>query len=98
MARWETYTTLTQVMKALPGIAAFYAAFFRGTLAPFFRASESPIAMACLRLVTLPPFPPGPERKVPRFFRRMALSTVFPAALPYFRRDDFFFPGIVHFS
>jgi hypothetical protein len=29
--------------------------FFLGTLAPFFRASDSPIAMACLRLFTLPP-------------------------------------------
>jgi hypothetical protein len=35
-----------------------YAAFFLGTLAPFFRASESPIAIACLRLFTLPPLPP----------------------------------------
>jgi hypothetical protein len=26
-----------------------------GTFAPFSRASESPIAIACLRLVTLPP-------------------------------------------
>ena len=26
-----------------------------GTFAPFFRASESPMAIACLRLVTLPP-------------------------------------------
>ena len=29
-----------------------YAAFFFGTLAPFLRASERPIAIACLRLVT----------------------------------------------
>jgi hypothetical protein len=29
--------------------------FFRGTLAPFFRASDKPIAIACLRLFTLPP-------------------------------------------
>jgi hypothetical protein len=29
--------------------------FFFGTLAPFFRASDSPIAMACLRLFTRPP-------------------------------------------
>src|ERR1700721_1222069 len=59
------------------------AVFFRGTLAPFFRASESPIAIACLRLVTLPPLPPLPERSVPRFSRRIALFTLLPAALPY---------------
>jgi hypothetical protein len=39
--------------------------------------------MACLRLVTLPPFPPLPERRVPFFSRRIALSTLFPAAFPY---------------
>jgi hypothetical protein len=57
----------------------------RGTLAPFFRASESPIAMACLRLFTFPPFPPRPLRNVPFFFRRMALSTRLLAAFPYRR-------------
>src|SRR5580692_11391457 len=64
-------------------IARLHAAFFLGTLAPFLRASESPIAIACLRLVTLPPLPPFPDRRVPRFSRRMALSTLLPAALPY---------------
>ena len=44
--------------------------------------------MACLRLFTLPPLPPFPERSVPRFLRRIALSTVFPAALPYRRPRD----------
>jgi hypothetical protein len=49
-----------------------------------------------LRLFTLPPFPPRPRFNVPRFRRRIALSTRLPAALPYFRRDlwwllDFFF-------
>jgi hypothetical protein len=68
------------------------AAFFFGTFAPFFRASESPIAIACLRLFTLPPFPPLPERKVPFFFRRIALATVLPAAFPYFR--ELFLLGI----
>ena len=32
-----------------------------GTFAPFLRASERPIAIACLRLLTLPPLPPLPE-------------------------------------
>jgi hypothetical protein len=62
---------------------------FRGTFAPFLRASLSPIAIACLRLFTVPPFPPRPLLSVPRFRLRIALSTLFPAALPYRRRPDF---------
>lgn len=56
---------------------------FRGTLAPFFRASERPMAMACFRLLTLPPFPLFPDLSVPVFFRCIALFTDFPAARPY---------------
>src|ERR1700687_6176132 len=70
------------------------AAFFLGTLAPFLRASERPIAIACFRLVTLPPLPPLPDRRVPRFSRRNALPTALPAASPYLRRLAFFFAGI----
>lgn len=66
------------------------AAFFLGTLAPFLRASERPIAIACFRIVTLPPFPPLPERRVPRFSRRMALATDVLAALPYLRPLELF--------
>ena len=62
-----------------------------GTLAPLRRASESPIAIACLRLFTLPPLPPLPRRRVPRFRRRIVLSTFLPAALPYRRFVDFRF-------
>src|SRR5260370_5228038 len=69
--------------------AVFYDCAFLGTLAPFFRASESPIAIACLRLFTAPPLPPFPERRVPFFLRRAALSTDLPAALPYLRLLDF---------
>src|SRR5579862_6295884 len=69
-------------------LVSYDCAFF-GTLAPFFRASESPIAMACLRLFTTPPLPPLPERSVPFFSRRTALSTDLPAALPYLRLLDF---------
>jgi hypothetical protein len=47
-----------------------------------------------LRLFTLPPLPPFPERSVPRFFRRMALATVLLAPLLYFRRELPFFRGI----
>ena len=74
-----------------------YAAFVLGTLAPFFRASESPRAIACLRLFTVPPFPPLPDFNVPRFLRRMALSTRLLAACPYLRpdfREPFFLAGI----
>jgi hypothetical protein len=42
-----------------------------------------------LRLVTVPPLPPFPERSVPLFFRRIALATVLPAAFPYLRPDFF---------
>jgi hypothetical protein len=57
--------------------------FLRGTLAPFFRASERPIAIACFRLVTRPPFPAFPDRNVPWFLRRIALLTVFCDDFPY---------------
>src|SRR5438874_4169437 len=55
----------------------------RGTFAPFCRASERPIAIACLRLVTRPPLPPRPLFSVPRLRRRIALSTRLLAARPY---------------
>src|SRR5262249_11293981 len=57
-----------------------------GTFAPFFRASDSAIAMACLRLFTRPPLPPLPDFNVPLFLRRIALATRLPAALPYLLR------------
>src|SRR5688500_13394820 len=63
----------------------FLALLFRGTFAPFFRASDNPIAIACLRLFTFPPLPPLPLFSVPRLRRFMALSTVLLAAFPYFR-------------
>jgi hypothetical protein len=40
--------------------------FFRGTFLPFLRAFESAMAIACLRLFTLPPFPPLPLFAFPR--------------------------------
>ena len=64
---------------------------FLGTLAPFSRASESPMAIACLRLLTVPPLPPLPDLSVPFFLLCMALFTDLPAAAPYFRPLDFFF-------
>jgi hypothetical protein len=67
----------------------FRPVFFRGTFAPFARASDSPIAIACFRLLT---FRPLPDFSVPFFRRFMALSTRLLAALPYFRRPDFLRP------
>ena len=60
----------------------------RGTFAPFFRASERPMAIACFRLFTVPPLPPGPLLSVPFFRRRIALPTLLLAARPYFRLPD----------
>jgi hypothetical protein len=62
--------------------ALFFEAFF-GTFLPSALASESPIAMACLRLVTLRP--ERPLFKVPalRFF--ITRSTSAEAFLEYFR-------------
>jgi hypothetical protein len=51
-----------------------------GTFAPFSRASLSPIAIACLRLVTLRPL--RPLRKVPCFRLCMASRTVSWAFCP----------------
>jgi hypothetical protein len=74
--------------------------FLGGTFAPFSRASDKPIAIACFRLFTFPPRPPFPLRNVPLFLRRIALSTRLLAALPYFRpldfREDRFLVGMIH--
>jgi hypothetical protein len=53
----------------------------RGTLPPARRASESPIAIACFRLVTF--FPERPLRSVPRFRSCIAFSTFCEAFRPY---------------
>src|SRR5882672_2967569 len=64
---------------------------FAGTLPPARRASLSPMAMACLRLVTF--LPERPDLSLPRFISCMARSTFLPALAPYLR-DDFFFAAI----
>ena len=53
----------------------------RGTLAPLRRDSFNAMAIACFRLVTLRP---EPLVSVPLLRRRIADSTFFDAALPYF--------------
>ena len=70
----------------------FAADFFFGTFAPALRASDNPIAIACLRLVTF--FPLRPLFSVPLFFSRITFSTFFPAFGLYFLPDDFFFAAI----
>jgi hypothetical protein len=62
------------------------AVFFAGTLAPARRASDNPIAMACLRLVTF--LPELPLLSVPRFRSRITFSTFSDALLPYFAIQD----------
>jgi hypothetical protein len=75
----------------LPGLMMFQIQFaegaFLGTLAPLFRASERPIAIACFRLVTVPALPPRPERRMPSFSRCRARSTLLLAASPYLRPE-----------
>jgi len=77
------YAILELLSNAFPLVNLFQPAFFLGTFALFFRASESPMAIACLRLFTAPPLPPLPERNVPCFLRRRALWTLFRADFPY---------------
>jgi hypothetical protein len=55
--------------------------FFDGTLPPSRRASESPMAMACLRLVTF--LPERPLFSFPRFISCMFSSTFSDAFFPY---------------
>ena len=55
-----------------------------GTLAPFFRASLNPMAIACFRLVTVRP---DPLFSVPFFRRRIADPTRFDADFPYLAID-----------
>jgi hypothetical protein len=57
----------------------------RGTFAPASRASLSPIAIACLRLVTRLPLPP--DRNVPCFRSCIARSTFSDAFFPYFAME-----------
>jgi hypothetical protein len=57
------------------------AAFFLGTFAPARRASESPIAIACFRLVTF--FPDFPLFKVPLFCSCITFLTFACAFFPY---------------
>lgn len=59
----------------------FLADFFAGTFAPAFRASESPIAMACFGFVT---FRPEPLFSLPSLKACISRSTLADAFGPYF--------------
>jgi hypothetical protein len=63
--------------------AAFLPVFFFGTFAPSARASDRPIAIACLRLLTFLPEPPLFSVPALRFF--IARPTLADAFLEYFR-------------
>jgi len=66
--------------------------FFRGILAPAFRASLSAIATACLRLLTLPPLP---DLRSPSLYSFMTLRTF---RLPVEFDDDRAMPKILVLS
>src|SRR5258705_14024212 len=60
----------------------FFDFFFAGTFPPARRASERPMAMACLRLVTF--LPERPLLSVPLLRSCIAFSTLLCAFFPYF--------------
>src|SRR5205085_10286034 len=60
--------------------------FFFGTLPPSARASDNPMAIACLRLVTFLPEPP--LFNVPCLRSCIALSTLSEAFFPYFAMSN----------
>jgi hypothetical protein len=62
-----------------------------GTFFPLRRASDRPIAMACLRLLTV--FPLRPDFNLPRLNSCISRFTSDPALGLYLRRElDFFLP------
>ena len=77
------WSPLQQLIPHLTKRYDFFDRFFFGTLAPFFRASESPIAIACFLLLTF--LPDLPLLSVPAFRFFMARPTFFAAPLEYFR-------------
>jgi len=79
--RAQVATSYAASRRAPRFLAERLRAFFRaGTLPPARRASERPIAMACLRLVTF--LPERPERSFPCFISDMDRSTFCDAFFP----------------
>jgi len=62
--------------------------FLGGTFFPSFLALESPMAIACLGLVTFLPL--RPDLSLPFFISLISVSTFLPAEGEYFRPEDFF--------
>jgi hypothetical protein len=83
----DRYLLPAEDLRLLRGAVFFAAAFLlvdffaAGTLPPARRASESPIAIACLRLVTF--LPELPLFNVPALSSSIAFSTFSDAFLPY---------------
>lgn len=66
-----------------PHFFSNYLLGFGGTFAPFLRASDSPMAMACLGLVTFLPLPP--LLSLPSFISRISVSICLPTEGLYLR-------------
>src|SRR5262249_17738430 len=73
--------TSSDVASDAAGTRRRHQELFRGTFAPFLRASSRAMPIACFPLWTRRP---EPLFKVPRLRRSMADFTVFDADLPYF--------------
>jgi hypothetical protein len=69
--------------------------FFSGTFAPFLRASDKPIAIACFLLVTFSPL--RPLFSFPSFISCISVCTCLLAAAPYFLPADFLAPFLTAF-
>jgi hypothetical protein len=79
---WMTGWCRVHRLNLLHPTRSYFFERFLGTLAPFFRASERPIAIACFLLLTFLPDLPLLSVPVLRFF--MARPTFFAAPLEYF--------------
>src|ERR1700761_5873647 len=82
--RLLSYQSATRGITAVTSGLAPQLDFFFGTFAPFLRASDRPMAIACSLLLTVPPFPPLADFRLPFFSRCTADLTLFDAAFPYF--------------
>src|SRR6516164_8943517 len=78
----DVKATLLAVKRRKPSEAP-QVCFLRGTFAPARRACDKPIAIACLRLLTV--LPERPLFSLPRFISCIARWTFLPLARPYLR-------------
>src|SRR6202012_2643469 len=80
-------TLFEELTRAAPEVFSAYLLGLDGTFAPFLRASERPMAMACLRLVTFLPL--RPLFSLPSFISCISVSTCLLAGGLYLRVDFF---------